>query len=253
MEQGLEQVLSTPLGGPLAGLQLKHLAPECRQHELSFDLPVQGVRTADLVAAFRHDPDARFGADYIEQLRSLDISSRGFLTGSIDLVFSDGCDLQQARWWVADWKSNWIGERVSDAGISLCGPRHYDADAMHAQMLHHHYPLQAHLYLVALHRHLQWRLPGYVPERHLGGYVYVFLRGMPGDSGMSPTGAGPGRDCGAERHWLAFVPLISCLRGRRHDQQLATGVCSSRPRRIATAVAAGSQQCRLGTAQPRPG
>ena len=43
-----------------------------------------------------------------------------------------------------------------------------------------HYPLQAHLYLVALHRHLQWRLPGYVPERHLGGYVYAFLRGMPG-------------------------------------------------------------------------
>ena len=26
-------------------------------------------------------------------------------------------------------------------------------------MLHHHYPLQAHLYLVALHRHLRWRLP----------------------------------------------------------------------------------------------
>jgi exodeoxyribonuclease V beta subunit len=51
---------------------------------------------------------------------------------------------------------------------------------MGLQMIHHHYPLQAHLYLVALHRHLRWRLPGYLPERHLGGYVYAFLRGMPG-------------------------------------------------------------------------
>ena len=42
----------------------------------------------------------------------------------------------------------------------------------------HHYPLQAHLYLVALHRFLLWRLDGYRPERHLGGYAYIFLRGV---------------------------------------------------------------------------
>jgi exodeoxyribonuclease V beta subunit len=57
---------------------------------------------------------------------------------------------------------------------------------MQEQMIHHHYPLQAHLYLVALHRHLRWRLPDYNPERHLGGYVYAFLRGMPGDQLVSP-------------------------------------------------------------------
>ena len=45
----------------------------------------------------------------------------------------------------------------------------------------HHYPLQAHLYLVALHRFLRWRLPNYSPKRHLGGYVYIFLRGIPGE------------------------------------------------------------------------
>jgi exodeoxyribonuclease V beta subunit len=47
-------------------------------------------------------------------------------------------------------------------------------------MASHHYPLQAHLYLVALHRYLAWRLPDYDPQRHLGGYVYVFVRGTPG-------------------------------------------------------------------------
>ena len=56
---------------------------------------------------------------------------------------------------------------------------------MEQQMLLHHYPLQAHLYLVALHRFLRWRLPNYEPERHLGGYVYVFLRGVPGAKAMA--------------------------------------------------------------------
>ena len=190
VEQGLQQVLETPLGGPLAALPLNALTPDRRLHELSFDLPVRHACTDDLVEAFRLDPQARFGGDYIEQLSGLQVNCRGFLTGSIDLVFSDAADPQQARWWVADWKSNWIGERGESGGPSCCGPRHYNQLAMEEQMRHHHYPLQAHLYLVALHRHLQWRLPGYEPERHLGGYVYVFLRGMPG---QAPEGDRPGR------------------------------------------------------------
>ena len=193
VQEGLEQVLSTPLGGPLGDLSLQTLSPDRRLHELSFDLPVQQARTLDLVDAFRLDPEARFGGDYIPKLQTLQVNSRGFLTGSIDLVFSDAADPHQARWWVADWKSNWIGERALAGEECRCGPRHYHDAAMQAQMLEHHYPLQAHLYLVALHRHLRWRLPGYAPERHLGGYVYVFLRGMPGAEGFEQGAQGPGR------------------------------------------------------------
>ena len=188
---GLEQVLQTPLGGPLGALSLDRLGPHQRLPELSFDLPVQHVRTADLVAAFGCDAEARFGRTYSPALASLSINSRGFLTGSIDLVFQDP---QHQRWWVLDWKSNWIGERRTGAEPGLCGPHHYSQAAMEEQMLHHHYPLQAHLYLVALHRHLRWRLPDYDPEQHLGGYVYCFLRGMPGAVIASPEDAvGPGR------------------------------------------------------------
>ena len=46
-------------------------------------------------------------------------------------------------------------------------------------MIIHHYPLQAHLYLVALHRYLNWRLQDYDPSKHLGGYIYFFIRGIP--------------------------------------------------------------------------
>jgi exodeoxyribonuclease V beta subunit len=34
--------------------------------------------------------------------------------------------------------------------------------------------------MVALHRYLRWRLRGYDPEVHLGGVLYLFLRGMSG-------------------------------------------------------------------------
>ena len=42
------------------------------------------------------------------------------------------------------------------------------------------YDLQAALYLLALHRHLRERLPDYDCTRHLGGAVYLFLRGWDG-------------------------------------------------------------------------
>ena len=185
--EGLSTLMKAPFGGPLGQLQLQSLHSARRLHELSFDLPVahegRAVRPRQLACAFRAEPDQRFGGSYADSLEKLDFVSRGFLTGSIDLVFTDGDDPDTARWWVADWKSNWIGERSVDGRPLHCGPRHYSQSAMEEQMCLHHYPLQAHLYLVALHRFLQWRLDGYQAERHLGGYAYVFLRGVSSKGG----------------------------------------------------------------------
>ena len=176
---GLEQLRHTPMGGALGSFALAQLAGPARLNEMNFDLPLGLVRAPALAAPFAHHPAGAFGIAYAEQLAQLEVASQGFLTGSIDLVFC-----HQQRWWVADWKSNWLGERDSNGQPLHCGPRHYGPDAMAALMAANHYPLQAHLYLVALHRYLRWRLPGYSPSQHLGGYVYVFLRGVPG-----PTGA----------------------------------------------------------------
>jgi len=165
--QGLERLRHTPLGGPLQRLCLDQLLPGERLHEMGFDLPLGRVRAADLAQVF----DGPYGAS----LAQLPIASCGFLTGSIDLVFRHG-----QRWWVLDWKSNWLGVRDGQGQPLHCGPADYTPAAMAALMEANHYPLQAHLYLVALHRYLRWRLPGYDPARHLGGYVYVFLRGVPG-------------------------------------------------------------------------
>ncbi|RXN90313.1 exodeoxyribonuclease V subunit beta [Achromobacter aloeverae] len=86
----------------------------------------------------------------------------GMLKGFIDLVFE-----YQGRYYVADYKSNRLGP--DDAA--------YDARAMLGAILDHRYELQYVLYLLALHRLLRARLPDYDYDRHIGGAVYLFLRG----------------------------------------------------------------------------
>jgi exodeoxyribonuclease V beta subunit len=74
-----------------------------------------------------------------------------------------------------DYKTNWLaapGEPLTSW--------HYQPAALARAMRHSHYPLQALLYTVALHRYLRWRQPGYDPGAHLGGTLYLFLRGMCG-------------------------------------------------------------------------
>jgi exodeoxyribonuclease V beta subunit len=57
---------------------------------------------------------------------------------------------------------------------------HYRPAALDAVMAESDYPLQALLYCVALHRFLRWRQPGYDPTLHIGGVLYLFVRGMCG-------------------------------------------------------------------------
>ena len=47
-------------------------------------------------------------------------------------------------------------------------------------MLASDYVLQYCLYTLALHRQLRAQLPDYDPARHLGGVLYLFVRGMCG-------------------------------------------------------------------------
>ena len=43
-----------------------------------------------------------------------------------------------------------------------------------------------------LHRYLRWRRPGYDPEQHLGGVLYLYLRGMSGPGVLGADGHAPG-------------------------------------------------------------
>jgi exodeoxyribonuclease V beta subunit len=90
----------------------------------------------------------------------------GMLMGFADLVFEHG-----GRYWVLDYKSNHLGTHGAD----------YTAEAMATEMARHRYDVQAALYMLALHRLLQSRLgAAYRPATHLGGAVYLFVRGIDG-------------------------------------------------------------------------
>jgi len=187
---GLEQVRLTPFGGPLGDLRLADLTAGQWLNEMNFDLTLGSAKAEALATAFADHPGGPFGADYANRVAELPIASRGFLTGSIDLLFQAPDPAGRGRWWVLDWKSNWLGRRDSTGRPLACGPSHYNSAAMATLMAANHYPLQAHLYLVALHRYLGWRCPDYQPERDLGGYVYVFLRGAPGPVAPQEWAAG---------------------------------------------------------------
>lgn len=195
---GLEAAITTPLGVLVGGARLRDLRRADRLDELRFELPLAGgdqpageVLTADLASLFARyvgpgQPLAAYGAALASPL--LAPTLRGYLTGSLDLVFR-----RRGRYFVADYKTNWLG-----SGTEALTAWDYRPSALEAEMLRAHYPLQALLYLVALHRYLRWRIPGYRASTHLGGALYLFVRGMVGPSaprfeGGVPCGVFPWR------------------------------------------------------------
>lgn len=157
----MEEVLDTPLNED--GLKLCGIAAGDRLDELEFHYAL-GLLTPDsLREALRGEPF------YERSLEGLTLGRlRGLMRGFMDLVFRAG-----GRYYIADYKSNHLGNRVED----------YGADALERAMQAHRYPLQVLVYTVALHRYLRVRLSGYDYDRHLGGVFYLFLRGMRRETG----------------------------------------------------------------------
>ena len=169
LQRLLGDVLNTPLPvGTERPLHLAQLSHQRRLVEMEFHLSAPRLDDSALNALFARTgvavPRLTFG------------TLRGYLKGFIDLVFE-----HDGRYFVLDWKSNHLGDTPADYGRA----------AMEAAMAEHGYALQALLYSVALERHLRQRLPDYHHERHFGGALYLFVRGVrPGwrDTGGRPSG-----------------------------------------------------------------
>jgi len=177
----------SPLGPLAGGLTLREIGQRDRLCEMDFEFPLAGgdlcsgateIRLRDVgVLLAEHltadDPLAPYAARLASDGLG-DQPLRGYLTGSIDVVLRipDG---DGVRYVVVDYKTNWLGKDDGPLTAADFGrPRLVEA------MLHSDYPLQALLYSVVLHRFLRWRQPGYDPQRHLGGVMYLFVRGMCG-------------------------------------------------------------------------
>ncbi|RZS86861.1 exodeoxyribonuclease V beta subunit [Motilibacter rhizosphaerae] len=187
----LESSLATPLdlagGVPLAAFEGKD-----RLAELEFELPLAGGDDPGALEVLlerlaplwrRHVPGGLLSAYAAALAHLAPPPVRGYLTGSIDAVLRTG----DGRFVVVDYKTN----RLAPYDEPLTA-WHYRPAAMERAMIESHYPLQALLYSVALHRYLRWRLPAYDPAQHLGGALYLFLRGMVGPGVSASDGSAPG-------------------------------------------------------------
>jgi exodeoxyribonuclease V beta subunit len=162
VRQMLRDVVTSELPG--AGFRLDAVARAARLNEWQFYVPMARVSQGRLADCLQQHGSAPVLAGYPGLLRALgEREVEGFLMGFVDLVFTHG-----ERWYVVDWKSNHLGIRVQDYG---------DASIARA-MREHHYVLQYHLYVVALHRYLASRLPRYDYDRHFGGVYYAFIRAI---------------------------------------------------------------------------
>ncbi|MDQ1670826.1 MAG: exodeoxyribonuclease beta subunit [Actinomycetota bacterium] len=192
---GLLTALATPLGAQTDGRALTDVPTSDRLPELDFELPLAGgdeartsqVVLADLVPLWRAHCPTGLLSSYADALAGLpDVPLRGYLTGSIDAVLRVG-DRANPHYLVVDYKTNRLGGY--DEPLTAW---HYRTAALETAMIEAHYPLQALLYAVALHRYLRWRQPAYDADVHLGGCLYLFLRGMSGQGVVDTDGATPG-------------------------------------------------------------
>ncbi len=203
----------TPLGPLAGGLTLRRIGLRDRLRELDFEFPLAGgdlrsaapeIDLADMGALLRkHLPADDELAPYADRLTGPALggqSLRGYLTGSVDAVLRipDGAG---HRYLVVDYKTNWLGDPERPLTSA-----DYDRARLVEAMLHSDYPLQALLYCVVLHRFLRWRVPGYDPARHLGGVLYLFVRGMCG----ADTPAAGGHPSGVFS-WLPPSTLVAAL------------------------------------------
>ncbi len=90
----------------------------------------------------------------------------GYLKGVIDLIFE-----HQGKYYIIDWKSNWLGGHQSE----------YTASKLDQAMQENDYLLQAEIYKSAIERFLRVIDPRPFDEI-FGGVYYLFLRGLEADT-----------------------------------------------------------------------
>ncbi|MGC9323452.1 MAG: exodeoxyribonuclease V subunit beta [Desulfomonilia bacterium] len=148
-------------------VSLSEISSDSRVAELEFYVPLKKTTPNTLFDIFRRF-DMHYPA-FPEMMRSLSFDPvQGYLRGFIDLVFSSN-----GRFFIVDWKSNFLGDTVED----------YTGECLQEVMRKDYYILQYHLYTLALDQHLRRTVRSYSYREHVAGVYYVFLRGIDPDSG----------------------------------------------------------------------
>tara|TARA_B100001094_G_scaffold332609_1_gene405423 strand:- start:1227 stop:4751 length:3525 start_codon:yes stop_codon:yes gene_type:complete len=153
LQAWIHDVLHTPLYDDFC---LAQLTSQSKYVEMEFHLPVHHLSHTHVNRLL-----VEYGYQATPSLTFEDL--HGMLKGFIDLWFT-----WQGRFYVADYKSNYLGTQTHD----------YEQASLKHAIGEHRYDLQYLIYSVALHRYLKQCVPDYDYDVHFGGCFYLFLRGM---------------------------------------------------------------------------
>ena len=153
----IRQIVQAKIPAGDIAFSMNEITKSQRLTELEFDLPLTLFNTSDFMLLPSPVP-----------LRMRTISElEGILNGKIDLFFE-----HKGRYFLLDWKSNFLGSSVAD----------YNDEKLFQSMEEHNYFLQYHLYTLTLYRYLKQRLKEFDYDRDFGGVAYVYMRGVRADS-----------------------------------------------------------------------
>ena len=157
----IQNVLTVPLSPEDMELKLSNIKNHHKLNEMEFYFPLKKISSDSLKTIFLKHFDIQNIPEYINKLQLA--PTKGFMRGFIDLIFK-----WHNRFYLVDWKSNYLGNRIED----------YEESKLALIMNKELYILQYHIYILALDQYLRYRLPEYHYERHIGGIYYIFLRGV---------------------------------------------------------------------------
>jgi exodeoxyribonuclease V beta subunit len=157
----VDKVLRVPLDPEQRDFCFSRVRSEDRLNELEFYFPVKFL-APETVGRILARGDPHRGVP--ERIERLDFSPlQGFMKGFMDMVFRF-----EDRYYLVDWKSNFLGASVED----------YGPENLARAIEENFYTLQYTLYTLALNQYLKLRAQGYDYDKHFGGVLYVFLRGV---------------------------------------------------------------------------
>ncbi len=157
----VDKVLRVPLDPEQQDFCFSRVRNEDRLNELEFYFPLKFLAPETVGRILARGDLHQEVPERIERLNFSPL--RGFMKGFMDMVFRF-----EDRYYLVDWKSNFLGASVED----------YGPENLARAMEENFYTLQYTLYALALDHFLKLRAQGYDYDRHFGGVFYVFLRGV---------------------------------------------------------------------------
>lgn len=149
-----QNMIRNVVSADIPGLNLGEVKEDEQLREMEFHFKAQQPSLENILKIIRSEGG-------VQHVSKNDLQS--FLTGFIDLIVR-----QNGKYFIVDYKSNYLGDTLEDYGQERLKEEIYNAS----------YDLQYHLYTVALVKYLKSRIKEFSYETDFGGVAYLFVRGM---------------------------------------------------------------------------